>query len=100
MAYWCDDAWVRSDGLAPPLTDAASTSGPTRKKSLAPTSPTVRLRRGEQTDQAVLNDEVSRKYIQGLKRLMTFAQSQVRRRGAHRPLTQQYPPADISKLMG
>lgn len=48
----------------------------------------------------MLNDEVSRKYIQGLKRLMTFAQSQVRRSSAERSLTQQYPPADISKLMG
>ncbi|WFD27854.1 hypothetical protein MNAN1_002860 [Malassezia nana] len=35
----------------------------------------------------VLNDEVSRKYIQSLKRLMTFAQSH-------------YPPDDLSKLMG
>ncbi|PWZ02171.1 Prp18-domain-containing protein [Testicularia cyperi] len=35
----------------------------------------------------VLNDEVSRKYIQSLKRLMTFAQTR-------------YPPEDISMLMG
>ncbi|WFD41390.1 hypothetical protein MPSI1_000017 [Malassezia psittaci] len=35
----------------------------------------------------VLNDEESRKYIQSLKRLMTFAQTK-------------YPPEDISKLMG
>ncbi|WFC97312.1 hypothetical protein MYAM1_000022 [Malassezia yamatoensis] len=35
----------------------------------------------------VLNDEESRKYIQSLKRLMTFAQTK-------------YPPKDISKLMG
>ncbi|WFC96997.1 hypothetical protein MBRA1_003663 [Malassezia brasiliensis] len=35
----------------------------------------------------VLNDEESRKYIQSLKRLMTFAQTK-------------YPPDDISKLMG
>ncbi|KAF8199498.1 Prp18 domain-containing protein [Pholiota molesta] len=35
----------------------------------------------------VLNDEVSRKYIQSLKRLLTFAQTK-------------YPPADISQLMG
>lgn len=28
----------------------------------------------------VLNDEVSRKYIQSLKRLMTFAQTQVRKK--------------------
>lgn len=35
----------------------------------------------------VLNDETSRKYIQSLKRLMTFAQTQ-------------YPPSDISMLMG
>ncbi|PWN37167.1 Prp18-domain-containing protein, partial [Meira miltonrushii] len=35
----------------------------------------------------VLNDEVSRKYIQSLKRLMTFAQSR-------------YPPKDVSMLMG
>lgn len=35
----------------------------------------------------VLNDEVSRKYIQSLKRLMTFAQTK-------------YPPSDISMLMG
>lgn len=35
----------------------------------------------------VLNDEVSRKYIQSLKRLMTFAQSK-------------YPPEDISMMMG
>ncbi|CAO1630175.1 unnamed protein product [Sympodiomycopsis kandeliae] len=35
----------------------------------------------------VLNDEVSRKYIQSLKRLMTFAQTQ-------------FPPSDISMLMG
>lgn len=35
----------------------------------------------------VLNDEVSRKYIQSLKRLMTFAQTR-------------YPPKDISMLMG
>lgn len=61
----------------------------------------VSLCRGEPADRAVLNDEVSRKYIQGLKRLMTFAQSQqVRRSSAERSLTQQYPPADISKLMG
>ncbi|PPQ73973.1 hypothetical protein CVT24_012535 [Panaeolus cyanescens] len=35
----------------------------------------------------VLNDEVSRKYIQSLKRLLTFSQTK-------------YPPADISQLMG
>ncbi|KAF5342551.1 hypothetical protein D9611_001742 [Ephemerocybe angulata] len=35
----------------------------------------------------VLNDEVSRKYIQSLKRLITFSQTK-------------YPPADISQLMG
>ena len=35
----------------------------------------------------VLNDEVSRKYIQSLKRLMTFAQTR-------------YPPGDISMMMG
>ncbi|KAF8515375.1 Prp18 domain-containing protein [Hysterangium stoloniferum] len=35
----------------------------------------------------VLNDEVSRKYIQSLKRLLTFAQTK-------------YPPEDISQLMG
>ncbi|PWN30486.1 Prp18-domain-containing protein [Jaminaea rosea] len=35
----------------------------------------------------VLNDEVSRKYIQSLKRLMTFAQTR-------------YPPSDVSMLMG
>ncbi|WFD31094.1 hypothetical protein MSPP1_002127 [Malassezia sp. CBS 17886] len=35
----------------------------------------------------VLNDEVSRKYIQSLKRLMTFAQTH-------------YPPDDLSKMMG
>ncbi|KAF8638708.1 hypothetical protein AX17_002003 [Amanita inopinata Kibby_2008] len=35
----------------------------------------------------VLNDEVSRKYIQSLKRLLTFSQSK-------------YPPEDISQLMG
>ncbi|KAN0064988.1 hypothetical protein ACQY0O_002046 [Thecaphora frezii] len=35
----------------------------------------------------VLNDEVSRKYIQSLKRLMTFAQTK-------------YPPKDVSMLMG
>lgn len=35
----------------------------------------------------VLNDEVSRKYIQSLKRLMTFAQTL-------------YPPKDISMMMG
>ncbi|PFH46813.1 hypothetical protein AMATHDRAFT_153744 [Amanita thiersii Skay4041] len=35
----------------------------------------------------VLNDEVSRKYIQSLKRLLTFSQSK-------------YPPDDISQLMG
>ncbi|MCO5555712.1 hypothetical protein L7F22_009257 [Adiantum nelumboides] len=35
----------------------------------------------------VLNDEVSRKYIQSLKRLMTFAQTR-------------YPPKDVSMLMG
>ena len=35
----------------------------------------------------VLNDEVSRKYIQSLKRLMTFAQTR-------------YPPEDISMMMG
>ncbi|KAG6820491.1 hypothetical protein H0H93_016553 [Arthromyces matolae] len=41
------------------------------------------------TDQVahVLNDEVSRKYIQSLKRLLTFSQSK-------------YPPDDISQLMG
>lgn len=46
---------------------------------------------------SVLNDEVSRKYIQSLKRLMTFAQSHVRLRVE---LTWQYPPDDLSKLMG
>ncbi|CAE6505871.1 unnamed protein product [Rhizoctonia solani] len=35
----------------------------------------------------VLNDEVSRKYIQSVKRLLTFAQSK-------------YPPSDLSQLMG
>ncbi|EAU83053.1 pre-mRNA splicing factor [Coprinopsis cinerea okayama7 len=35
----------------------------------------------------VLNDEVSRKYIQSLKRLITFSQTR-------------YPPDDISQLMG
>ncbi|KAL7417268.1 Prp18 domain-containing protein [Mrakia frigida] len=35
----------------------------------------------------VLNDEVSRKYIQSVKRLLTFAQTK-------------YPPADVSQLMG
>ncbi|TFK70297.1 Prp18-domain-containing protein [Pluteus cervinus] len=35
----------------------------------------------------VLNDEVSRKYIQSLKRLLTFSQTK-------------YPPDDISQLMG
>ncbi|EIW84134.1 Prp18-domain-containing protein [Coniophora puteana RWD-64-598 SS2] len=35
----------------------------------------------------VLNDEVSRKYIQSLKRLLTFAQTK-------------YPPEDVSQLMG
>nr|ASF90189.1 hypothetical protein SPAR05829 [Bartheletia paradoxa] len=35
----------------------------------------------------VLNDETSRKYIQSLKRLMTFAQTR-------------YPPADVSHMMG
>ena len=35
----------------------------------------------------VLNDEVSRKYIQSLKRLMTFAQTK-------------WPPKDVSMLMG
>ncbi|KAG8923256.1 mRNA splicing protein prp18 [Tulasnella sp. 418] len=35
----------------------------------------------------VLNDEVSRKYIQSLKRLLTFHQTK-------------YPPDDISQLMG
>lgn len=35
----------------------------------------------------VLNDEVSRKYIQSLKRLMTFAQTK-------------YPPDDLSMMMG
>ncbi|KAG8940234.1 mRNA splicing protein prp18 [Tulasnella sp. 424] len=35
----------------------------------------------------VLNDEVSRKYIQSVKRLLTFHQTK-------------YPPADISQLMG
>lgn len=35
----------------------------------------------------VLNDEVSRKYIQSLKRLLTFSQTK-------------YPPADVSQLMG
>jgi len=41
------------------------------------------------TDQVahVLNDEVSRKYIQSLKRLLTFSQTK-------------YLPADISQLMG
>ncbi|KAG9127175.1 mRNA splicing protein prp18 [Ceratobasidium sp. 392] len=35
----------------------------------------------------VLNDEVSRKYIQSVKRLLTFAQTK-------------YPPSDMSQLMG
>ncbi|CDZ97557.1 U5 snRNP-associated RNA splicing factor [Phaffia rhodozyma] len=35
----------------------------------------------------VLNDEVSRKYIQSVKRLLTFAQTK-------------YPPADVSQMMG
>ncbi|EIN04977.1 Prp18-domain-containing protein [Punctularia strigosozonata HHB-11173 SS5] len=35
----------------------------------------------------VLNDEVSRKYIQSLKRLITFSQTK-------------YPPEDVSQLMG
>ncbi|KAF5375582.1 hypothetical protein D9757_008537 [Collybiopsis confluens] len=35
----------------------------------------------------VLNDEVSRKYIQSLKRLLTFSQTK-------------YPPKDVSQLMG
>ncbi|KAI9451064.1 Prp18 domain-containing protein [Lactarius psammicola] len=35
----------------------------------------------------VLNDEVSRKYIQSLKRLLTFSQTK-------------YPPDDVSQLMG
>ncbi|KZW02869.1 Prp18-domain-containing protein [Exidia glandulosa HHB12029] len=35
----------------------------------------------------VLNDEVSRKYIQSLKRILTFAQTK-------------YPPEDVSQLMG
>ncbi|KAJ7494579.1 hypothetical protein B0H11DRAFT_2227384 [Mycena galericulata] len=35
----------------------------------------------------VLNDEVSRKYIQSLKRLLTFSQTK-------------YPPEDVSQLMG
>ncbi|KAF8339721.1 Prp18 domain-containing protein [Cantharellus anzutake] len=35
----------------------------------------------------VLNDEVSRKYIQSIKRLLTFAQTK-------------YPPSDVSQLMG
>ncbi|TDL25463.1 Prp18-domain-containing protein [Rickenella mellea] len=35
----------------------------------------------------VLNDEVSRKYIQSLKRILTFSQTK-------------YPPEDISQLMG
>ncbi|KZS92357.1 Prp18-domain-containing protein [Sistotremastrum niveocremeum HHB9708] len=35
----------------------------------------------------VLNDEVSRKYIQSLKRLLTFSQTK-------------YPPEDISQMMG
>jgi len=35
----------------------------------------------------VLNDEVSRKYIQSLKRLLTFAQTK-------------RPPADLSQMMG
>lgn len=35
----------------------------------------------------VLNDETSRKYIQSLKRLLTFAQSK-------------YPPDDVSQKMG
>jgi len=35
----------------------------------------------------VLNDEVSRKYIQSLKRLLTFSQSK-------------YPPYDVTQLMG
>ncbi|KAF9234610.1 Prp18 domain-containing protein [Melanogaster broomeanus] len=41
------------------------------------------------TDQVahVLNDEVSRKYIQSLKRLLTFSQTK-------------YPPEDVSQLMG
>ncbi|KAH0833139.1 hypothetical protein J3R83DRAFT_12136 [Lanmaoa asiatica] len=41
------------------------------------------------TDQVahVLNDEVSRKYIQSLKRLLTFSQTK-------------YPPDDVSQLMG
>ncbi|EJD49012.1 Prp18-domain-containing protein [Auricularia subglabra TFB-10046 SS5] len=41
------------------------------------------------TDQVahVLNDEVSRKYIQTLKRILTFAQTK-------------YPPEDVSQLMG
>jgi hypothetical protein len=54
----------------------------------------------------VLNDEVSRKYIQSLKRLMTFAQTKV---SARVPLpacrtrsdtAAQYPPKDPSMLMG
>ncbi|KLO11568.1 Prp18-domain-containing protein [Schizopora paradoxa] len=41
------------------------------------------------TDQVahVLNDEVSRKYIQSLKRLLTFSQTK-------------YPPSDLTQLMG
>ncbi|RPD60962.1 Prp18-domain-containing protein [Lentinus tigrinus ALCF2SS1-7] len=41
------------------------------------------------TDQVahVLNDEVSRKYIQSLKRILTFAQTK-------------YPPEDVTQLMG
>lgn len=35
----------------------------------------------------VLNDETQRKYIQGLKRLMTFCQTE-------------HPPDDLSKLVG
>jgi len=35
----------------------------------------------------VLNDEVSRKYIQSLKRILTFSQTK-------------YPPDDMSQLMG
>jgi Prp18 domain len=58
----------------------------------------------------VLNDEETRKYIQSLKRLMTFTQTKV---GCHTPMTArgcgadqllvllpQYPPEDVSMLMG
>jgi len=55
---------------------------------------------------AVLNDEVSRKYIQSLKRLMTFAQTKVSARvplpacRARSDTAAQYPPKDPSMLMG